>query len=118
MKSKNLLVNKEKTEYTTVKRGSKEEEREWRNVIKLSSKLGDQEDIRKRKKLATIAPAKNDAIWKKNWKTKLKTRIRLYETLVKRVLLYNCGTGGMSKDDQRKLNSFHRRQLRKVIGIE
>ena len=99
MKSKNLLVNKEKTEYTTVKRGLKEEEREWRNVIKLSSKLDDQEDNRRRKKLATIAPAKNDAIWKKNWKTKLKTRIRLYETLVKRVLLYNCGTRGMSKDD-------------------
>ena len=27
MKSRNLLVNEEKTEYTTVKRGSKEEER-------------------------------------------------------------------------------------------
>ena len=118
MKSKNLLVNKEKTGYTTVKRGSKVEERGWRNVTKLGSKLGDREDIQRRKELATIALAKNDAIWKKNWKTKLKTRIRLYETLVKRVLLYNCGTGGMSKDDQRKLNSFHRRQLRKVIGIE
>ena len=35
MKNKNLLENGEKTEYTTVKRGSKEEEREWRNVIKL-----------------------------------------------------------------------------------
>ena len=35
MKSRNLLVNEEKTEYTTVKRGSKEEERAWRNVIKL-----------------------------------------------------------------------------------
>ena len=45
MTSKNLLVNEEKTEYTTVKRGSKEEEREWRNVIKLGSKLSDQEDI-------------------------------------------------------------------------
>ena len=44
MKSKNLLVmlvNEEKTEYITVKRGSIEEEREWRNVIKLGSKLGD-----------------------------------------------------------------------------
>ena len=41
MKSKNLLVNDEKTEYITVKRGSKEEEREWKNVIKLGSKLGD-----------------------------------------------------------------------------
>ena len=49
---------------------------------------------------------------------KLTTRIRLYETLVKSVLLYNCRTWGVSKNDQRKLNSFHRRQLRKVIGIQ
>ena len=68
--------------------------------------------------MATIALAKNDAIWKKNWKTKLTTRIQLYETPVKSVLLCNCGTWGVSKDDQRKLNSFHRRQLRKVIGIQ
>ena len=37
---------------------------------------------------------------------------------MKSVLLCNCGTWGVSKDDQRKLNSFHRRQLRKVIGIQ
>ena len=51
-------------------------------------------------------------------KTKLTIRIRLYETLVKSILLYNCGTWNVSKDDQRKMNSFHRRQLRKVIGIQ
>ena len=118
MTSKNLLVSEEKTEYTTVKRGSKEEEREWRNAIKLISKLGDREDIQRRKELATFALAKNDAIWKENWKTKLTTRIRLYETLVKSVLLYNFRTWGVSKVDQRKLNSFHRRQLRKVILIQ
>ena len=99
MKSKNLSVNEKKSEYTTVKRGSKEEEREWRNVIKLGSKLGDCQSIQKRKELATFALAKNDAIWKKNWKTKLTTRIRLYEVLVKSVLLYNCGTWFVSKDD-------------------
>ena len=66
MKSKNLLVNEEKTEYTAVKRGSKEEERDWRNVIKLGSKLGDREDIQRRKELATIALLKNDKIWEKN----------------------------------------------------
>ena len=92
MKSKSLLVNNEKTEYTTVKSGSKGKEREWRNVVKLGSKLDDWEDIQRRKELATIALAKNDTIWKKNWKTKLTTRIRLYETLVKSVLLHNCGT--------------------------
>ena len=118
MKSKNLLVNKEKTKYTTVKRRLKEEEREWRNVIKLGSKLGARKDIQRRKELATIALAKNDTVWKKNWKMKLATRIRLYKTLVKSVLLYNFGTWGVSKDDQRKLNSFHKRQLRKGIGIQ
>ena len=87
-------------------------------MIKLGSKHGDREDIQRKKELAIIALAKNDAIWKKHWKTKLTTRIRLYETLVKSVLLYNCGIWGVSKDDQRKLNSFHRRQLRKVIGIQ
>ena len=102
-------------------RGSKEEEREWRDVIKLGSKLGDREDIKRRKELVTIALAKNDIIRKKKWKTKLTTRngrIKLYETLVKSVLLYNYGTWGVSKDDQRKLNSFHRNQLRKVVGIQ
>ena len=37
---------------------------------------------------------------------------------MKGVVLDNCGTWGVSKDDQRKLNSFHRRQLRKGIGIQ
>ena len=86
-------------------------------MIKLGSKLGDWEDIQGRKELATVALAKNN-IWKENWKTKLTTRIGLYEALVKSVPLYNCWTWSVPKDDQRKLNSFHRRQLRKVIGIQ
>ena len=71
-----------------------------------------------KKRIATVALEKDDRIWKKNWKTKLTTRIRLFGTLVQNVLLYNCGTWGFPKYDQRKLNSFHRRQLRKVIGIQ
>ena len=73
--------------------------------------------IQRRKKLATIALAKNDTIWKKNWKPKLITRIWLYQMLVKSVLLYNCRIWGVSKDDQGKLNSFWRK-LRKMIGIQ
>ena len=86
--------------------------------MELGSKLGDWEDMQRRKELATIALAKNDTIWKKNWKTKLATRIKLYEMLVKSVLLHNCGTWGVAKDEMRKLNSFHKRQLRKVIEIQ
>ena len=118
MQSKSLSVIKGKTEYTTVKRGSQEEEREWRNLIKMGSKFDDWEDIQRINELATITLAKNETIWKKNWKAKLTTGIRLHETLVKSVLLYNCRTWDVSKDEQRRLNSFHRRQLRKVIGTQ
>ena len=46
-------------------------------MIKLGSKLGGREVIQRRKELVTIALAKNDTIWKKNWKKKLTIRIRL-----------------------------------------
>ena len=62
MTSKNLLVDKEKIEYTTMKRGSKEEERDWRNVVKLGSKVGDRQDFQRRKELATIPLANNDTV--------------------------------------------------------
>ena len=46
---KNLLVNEDYTENTTIKREVIETEEEWRNVIMLGSKLSDQEDMKRRK---------------------------------------------------------------------
>ena len=46
---KNLLVNEDYTENTTIKREAIETEEEWRNVIILGSKLSDQEDMKRRK---------------------------------------------------------------------
>ena len=37
---------------------------------------------------------------------------------IKTILLYNCGTWDLSKTDQKDLNSFHRRQLRRVLGVK
>ena len=48
---------------------------------------------------------------------KQRTRIKLYNTLVRSVLLYNCGTWALTKTDEEKLDSFHRKQLRRVLGI-
>ena len=50
--NKNLLVNEDETENTTAKREEIETEEEWRNVIKLGSKLGDLKDIKRRKELS------------------------------------------------------------------
>ena len=49
--------------------------------------------------------------------TTLKTRLKLQETLVKSILLYNSSTRGMSETDEKNIVSFHRRQFRKVMGI-
>ena len=89
------------------------------NNNKVLSKLGHREDIKRRKELSSIALSNNEIVWKTKWKTKLKTRLRPYESLVKSILLNNCsGTWGLSWSDHKKLNSFHRKQLRRVIGIK
>ena len=36
---------------------------------------------------------------------------------VRPVLMYNCGTWGLLKNAMNKLETFHRRQLRRVLGI-
>ena len=96
LKNKHLLVDEDKTENKTIKRKEVETEEEWRNVIKLGSKLGDWENTKRRKELSNIALSNNETVWKKKWKTKLKTRLRLYESLVKSILFYKCGTWGLS----------------------
>ena len=50
--------------------------------------------------------------------TKLTTRIKLYDTLVQSILLYNAGTWGMSKTDEKNIDSFHRKQLKQMLGIK
>ena len=115
--SKILLVNETKTERTEVKRCKKKEDETWRTVKKLGSLFGDTEDMKRRKILATAAMNSNPGIWKRKELTSLQTRLKLYETLVVSILLYNCGTWGMSANDEKNMDSFHRKQLRKVLGI-
>ena len=66
LKKFNLLVNNDKTEYTTLSRKKSKQEEEWRKVKKVGSLLGDEEDIERRKQLATVAMIKLQPIWLKN----------------------------------------------------
>ena len=112
----NLIVNKSKTEHTILKRESKLNEK-WRNTKKLGSLLGDEEDIKRRKQLANIALQDMNKIWKRKKYTPMKKRIQLYESLVKSILTYNCSTWGLTKTSEKNLDSFHRKQLRKILNI-
>ena len=99
----NLLVNADKTEQTTLSRSGQE----YKNAKKVGTLIGDEEDITRRKRLSTAALAKLQNIWIKGDKVKRKTKIKLYRTLVKSVLTYNCGTWALTKTEEEKLNVFH-----------
>ncbi|XP_071943833.1 uncharacterized protein [Antedon mediterranea] len=113
----NLNVNKEKTEHTIVRREKEDIQEQWRNTKKVGSLLGDRQDIIRRKQLARVAMTKLNSMWLRKDKIKLKIRIKLYNSLVKSILLYNSETWGLTKEEAHKLDTFHRQQLRKIIGI-
>ena len=83
----------------------------------MGSLLGDEEDINRRKQLATASMNKINAIYLKKDKEKLEKKIKIYRALVKSVLLYNCATLGVSSNVQQRLDAYHRRQLRRILGI-
>ena len=123
LRKHNLNVNDTKTEKTILQRHKHDKKNKttnepWRETVKLGSKLGDREDMKNRRDLATGSMNKMEAILKTHRTVKIKKRLQLYSALVKSVLMYNCGTWGMSMKDEREMNSFHRRQLRKVLKVK
>jgi len=75
----NLTVNASKVEKTVLYRKEEKEKEEWRKVKKLGTLLGDSEEAKRRKQLASAAFQKLKNIWSNKTKNKAQ-RIRLYET--------------------------------------
>ena len=98
-----LLLKQDETENTIVMWETKANERNWRNVTKLWSKLGDTEDIERREELS-----QNHCAGKKKCRKALKIRPRVFNTLVKCIVLYNSGTWGLSRSDHKKLAASRR----------
>ena len=44
-------------------------------------------------------------------------RVRMYNAFVLPVLMYNCASWGLTDANMAKLASFHRRQLRCLVGV-
>ena len=80
--------------------------------------LGDEEDMERRRSLAAAAMGKMNKIWIRKDKISQKRKINLYRALVKSILLYNCGTWGVTKSEEEKMDAFHRKQLRRVMDIK
>ena len=76
---------------------------EYKNTKKVGTLIGDEEDIERRKRLSTAALAKLQNVWVKGDKIKRKTKLKLYRTLVKSVLTYNCGTWALTQTEEERL---------------
>jgi hypothetical protein len=111
----NLKVNPTKTVFTQIT-SEKNQRGCIKNTKKLGSYLDDEEDIQKRKTLSNNILFKLEKIWRNhNIKTGFKHFI--YRSYVESVFLYNCGTWATNKTLDKKLDAFHRRQLRWVINV-
>ena len=111
----NLNVNTSKTEFTLIERNGNSS---WKHIKKLGSLLGDKEDIIRRKQLSNAALFKLKEIWSREAKIKSEIRINIYRALVKSILLYNSSTWALTKEDETKLDTFHRKQLRMINNIK
>ena len=114
----NLKANANKWEHTEIgPNDDKDTIPSWRNTKKLGSKLGDVEDIDNRMAKATASFKSLRLLWERKKVTSVATRMRAYNAFVLPVLLYNCGTWGVTEAVIEKLEVFHRRQLREVLGV-
>lgn len=112
-----LEVNTSKTEWTTIARDKDRVAEHWRSTRKLGSLIGDAEDVSRRKQLASAAFNSMRSLWQQRQHIGEKLRIRLYNAFVLPVLLYNSGTWGLTQQAEESLDSFHRNQLRSLLGI-
>ena len=85
-------------------------------VTMLSNTNGTAKDIRARISKARYAFCQLQPIWKRR-SISLKTKIRIYTSNVKSVLLYGAECWRIIQSDMKKLSSFHNTCLRKICKI-
>ena len=78
---------------------------------------GGEEGIKARLGKARGAFVKLNRVWSSSSVSR-RTKIRLYKTLVKPVLMYGCETWKMNESDAKKIDVFQNRCLRRVMKIK
>ena len=109
----NLKVNEQKTEWVHFTSGDSS----WRSIRQLGSLMGGAEDIDRRISLASQAYGSMFSLWLRRKHVSERSRLKLYSSLVLPVLLYNCETWGVTQAVFQRLDCFHRRQLRNLVGV-
>ncbi len=77
--------------------------------------MGDDEDVVKRMALATVQFKSLEKAWGRV--KSLKSRMNAYNSFVLPDLLFNAGAWGVCESVIKKIEVFHRKQLRRVLGV-
>ena len=116
-----MKVNNTKTEFARIyidnDKNIKRNE-EWRRNKTLGSKLSSKEDILNRIKLSIVAFAKLKHLWTSYSKITSETKIKIYETTVVSILLYNHCTWAAPKEYIEKVDTCHRNHIRQILNIK
>ena len=78
---------------------------------------GGMKDLKNRRSKARRAFIRLKNMWRSNSISR-KTKLRLYKTLGVPVLLYGCETSNMNKGDDKAIDVFHSKCLRKILRIK
>jgi transcription antitermination factor NusG len=113
LKLKNLTINNEKTEFITINK----ENEDWKNCKYLGSYLGTEKDIKHRKQLSMAAFLKYQSKLQSN-KLSLKTRMKMFNTYITSIFLYNSELWTLTKKLENEIDTFQRRLLRKILKIK
>eukprot|EP00923_Selenidium_pygospionis_P050565 GHVN01087397.1.p2 GENE.GHVN01087397.1~~GHVN01087397.1.p2 ORF type:complete len:100 (+),score=4.35 GHVN01087397.1:39-338(+) len=89
----------------------------WKECKLLGSLLDMEHDIKRRKGQAMNAYRKKEKILKSK-KICLSTRIRAFNAYVTSIFLYNSELWTLTKDKEKKIDTFQRNLLRKFLNIK
>ena len=116
-KTKILRINARQQEKITIHGQEIEDVNEFTYLgAKVCKEGGGMKDLRNRLSKARGAYTKLSRIWKSKEITK-RTKLKLYKALVLSVLLYGSETWKMNKGDDKAIDIFHHKCLRRILKI-
>ena len=78
--------------------------------------IDDDTVVERRKHLATVALYKLNNVWIKGNKVKTLTKIKLYKSVMKSILFYNCKTWAIAHTEEERLSAYYQKQLKKILN--
>lgn len=115
LKINNLQINNDKTEKYHINTERKDEI-DWKKCKYLGSRLDTETDINIRKGILSTNYNTLEKCFTSKYPSE-ETKLRLFTTHIESVFLYNSEIWTLTKSLEQQIDSYHRRQLRKVIGI-